>query len=120
MFIRSGTFTNSENTCPEGIVAKPIEIDGDKVTLQIQLQPRSSANQWGRLVDKQWIQLRITSPPVDGAANKACLKIIAKRFKTAKSLVTIIKGEKSRYKTITVEAYDPEQLEAFLQEYPCD
>ncbi len=99
-------------------MAQPIEVVGNQIRLQIQVQPRSSSNQWGRLVDSQWIQLRITSPPVDGAANKACLKIIAKRFKTAKSLVSIIKGEKSRYKTITIEGFDPDRLKAFLDEYP--
>lgn len=98
-------------------MAKPIEVDGNKIRLQIQLQPRSSANQWGRIVDNQWIQLRITSPPVDGAANKTCLKLIAKRFKTASSRVAIINGEKSRYKTITIEGYDPERLKEFLAEY---
>ncbi len=99
-------------------MAKPIEVDRDQITLQIQVQPRSSSNKWGKLLDNQWIQLRITSPPVDGAANKAVLKLIAKRFKTAKSMVTIIKGEKSRYKTITIKAYDPQRLQEFLKEYP--
>ncbi|MBT4087316.1 MAG: YggU family protein [Deltaproteobacteria bacterium] len=99
-------------------MTKPIEVDGNQITLQIQVQPRSSSNKWGRLVDNQWIQLRITSPPVDGAANKTCLKLIAKRFKTAKSMVSIIKGEKSRYKTITIKGYDAERLRAFLIEYP--
>ncbi|MBU2648178.1 DUF167 domain-containing protein [bacterium] len=99
-------------------MAKPYEIDGNKLRLQIQVQPRSSSNQWGRVVDHQWIQLRITSAPVDGAANKSCLKLIAKRFKTAKSMVNIVRGEKSRYKTITIEGCDPERLQAFLDDYP--
>ncbi len=99
-------------------MAKPIEVGESQITLQIRVQPRSSSNKWGQLVDGQWIQLRITSPPVDGAANKAVLKLIAKRFKTAKSMVTIIKGEKSRYKTITIQGYDPQRLQEFLKEYP--
>lgn len=98
-------------------VIKPILIDGNNVTLRIQVQPRSSAVKWGKLVDNLWIQLRITSPPVDGAANKMCLKVIAKRFKTAKSNVRIIKGEKSRYKTFVAEACDPEQIKSFSHEY---
>ncbi len=97
---------------------KPFSVEGNNITLRVQVQPRSSSIQWGRLVDNQWIQLRITSPPVDGAANKMCLKIIAKRFKTAKSKVRIIKGEKSRYKTIAAEDCDPEKLKSFALEYP--
>lgn len=97
---------------------KPMTIDGDTITLRLYVQPRSSSIQWGRLVDNQWIQLRITSPPVDGAANKMCLKTVAKRFKTAKSNVRIIRGEKSRYKIIVAEHCDPGRLKSFTLEYP--
>lgn len=97
---------------------KPFSIEGNNITLRVQVQPRSSSVQWGRLVDNQWIQLRITSPPVDGAANKMCVKIIAKRFKTAKSRVRILKGEKSRFKTIEAVDCDPDRLASFRLEYP--
>ena len=98
--------------------AKPIVIEGNRLTLRVQVQPRSSSIQWGRLVDNQWIQLRITSPPVDGAANKMCLKIIAKRFKTAKTKVRIVKGEKSRYKTFVAEDCESALLKSFALAYP--
>ena len=96
---------------------KPFSIDGNTITIRVQVQPRSSSIRWGGLLDNQWIQLRITSPPVDGEANKMCLKVIAKRFKTAKSNVRIIKGEKNRYKTIVVVDCDPERLSSFTLEY---
>lgn len=96
---------------------QPFTVEGNRIILRIQVQPRSSSVQWGRLVDGQWIQLRITSPPVEGAANKMCLKIIAKQFKTAKSNVRILRGEKSRYKTIIVEDCDPDRLKSFVSEY---
>jgi len=97
---------------------KPIEVSGNQLTLRIQVQPRSSSVKWGSLVDNQWIQLRITSPPVDGAANKMCLKVIGKRFKTARSNIRITRGEKSRYKTVVAEGCDPDRLKAFLDDYP--
>jgi len=96
---------------------QPIAVTGNRITLRIQVQPRSSSVQWGKLVDNQWIQLRITSPPVDGAANKMCLKVLARQFRTAKSNVRIIRGEKSRYKTIVVEECDPAELEKFVRKY---
>ncbi|MCP4752822.1 MAG: DUF167 domain-containing protein [Proteobacteria bacterium] len=92
-----------------------IEVEGNRFRLQVQVQPRSSSTGWGDLVDRERIRLKTTSPPVDGAANKACIKFIAKEFKTAKSLVGIVKGEKSRYKTFLVENYDQKRLKEFMK-----
>ncbi len=94
-----------------------IQFDDKQLRLQVQVQSRSSKNSWGRLFQdgsKEWIQLKITSPPVDGAANKACIKVIAKEFKTAKSNVKIVQGEKSRYKVFQVRDYSREKLQEFL------
>lgn len=96
----------------------PYSIDGDRITVRVHVQPRSSSVQWGKTIDNEWIQLRITAPPVDGAANKMCRKVVAARFKTAKSNVRIVQGEKSRYKTIVAEACDPVRLASFQQAYP--
>ncbi len=100
------------------MVANVIQIKDNQLRLQVHVQPRSSKNAWGRLFkdgDNEWIQLKITSPPVDGAANKACIKVIAKEFKTAKSNVQIVQGEKSRYKVFWVSDYNGEKLQEFLK-----
>ncbi len=98
-----------------------IRVEKEGIKLQVQVQPRHSKNEWGRLIyndNRQWIQLKVTSPPVDGAANKACIKFISKQFKTAKSNISIIQGEKSRYKVFFVREYDEDKLREFKQAYP--
>ncbi len=100
------------------MVATAIQVKEDELRLQVHVQPRSSKNSWGRLSNdgnKEWIQLKITSPPVDGAANKACIKVISKEFKTAKSNVRIVQGEKSRYKVFQIRGYSEEKLQEFLK-----
>ena len=85
--------------------------------IQVQVQPRSSKSKWGKVVGQEWIQLKVTAPPVDGAANKACVKMIAAEFKTAKTKVSLIKGEKSRYKIFQVNDFSPAALEKFLEQF---
>ncbi|TNF45434.1 DUF167 domain-containing protein [bacterium] len=47
--------------------------------------------------------VRLTSPPVDGAANKALLKLISKKMRIAKTRVRIVSGERSREKILEIE-----------------
>jgi uncharacterized protein (TIGR00251 family) len=48
------------------------------------------------------LKVRLTSPPVEDAANKLCMEFLAKLLGVAKSRVSIIAGAKSRHKTIKV------------------
>ena len=48
------------------------------------------------------LKIRLTSPPVDGAANKLCREFLAGLFKVPKSAVEIISGETSRHKRVRI------------------
>ncbi len=50
-----------------------------------------------------FLKLYITAPAVDGKANKALIGFLSKHFKVSKSKIEIIKGLKSRHKTINIE-----------------
>ncbi|MDD3375377.1 MAG: DUF167 domain-containing protein [Candidatus Omnitrophica bacterium] len=45
----------------------------------------------------------LSAPAVDGKANKALVAFLAKHFKISKGKIEIIKGLKSRNKTIMIE-----------------
>ena len=47
-------------------------------------------------------KIYLTQIPEDGKANKALLKALAEHLHTAKSNISIIKGEKSREKVIEI------------------
>ncbi len=70
--------------------------------LQIYVQPRSSKNKMVGL-QGDMLKLKLTSPPVDGAANKCCCELLSKLFDIAKSRVILISGEKSRKKRILLQ-----------------
>jgi uncharacterized protein len=47
--------------------------------------------------------VRLSAPPVEGAANQALIELFAKLFDRPKRAVRIVSGEKSRAKRIAVD-----------------
>lgn len=72
------------------------------LVLQIYLQPKAAKDVIVGLHDGE-LKVTITAPPVDGQANRHLVKFLSKQFKTAKSQITIEKGELSRHKQVRIE-----------------
>jgi uncharacterized protein (TIGR00251 family) len=47
--------------------------------------------------------VRLTAPPVEGRANEALRKLIAKRLGVAKGRVTVVRGARARDKVVRIE-----------------
>jgi uncharacterized protein len=78
-------------------------------TFAIKVHPRARKNAIsGELGDA--LKLSLTSPPVDGRANDACVEFISKLLKVARSSVTIAAGQTSRRKVIRVTGLDAEEV----------
>ena len=76
-------------------------VNPDDIVLTLQIQPRASKNEVCGIQDHA-LKIRLTSPPVDGAANKLCREFLARLFKVPKSAVEIISGETSRHKRVRI------------------
>jgi uncharacterized protein (TIGR00251 family) len=50
------------------------------------------------------LKLKVTAPPVGGAANKMCVKFLAKRLSVSPSALEIISGQGSRTKKILLKS----------------
>jgi len=46
--------------------------------------------------------VRVTAPPVDGQANEAVVRLLAKRLKVGRRSVTIVQGVHSRRKVVEI------------------
>lgn len=55
---------------------------------------------------KDFLKVRLTTPPVEGRANKALAKFLGKVLRVAPSRVRILRGESSREKLVLVEGID--------------
>jgi len=69
---------------------------------KIHVQPNAKKTEAAGYYDENILKIRISSPPVDGAANKEVIKFISKKLKISKSYVKILSGEKGRDKTIEI------------------
>ena len=56
------------------------------------------------------LQARVSAPPVDGKANRALCRMIAKRLGVAPSRVSVVRGERSRDKLVRIEGADAATL----------
>jgi len=72
------------------------------VTLAIRGQPRSSRDEIIADPTSDQLKVRITAPPVNSVANKAMLNFIAKSMRLPPRTTSLIRGEKSRNKTVLV------------------
>ena len=77
----------------------------DGIQFSAIIQPRSSKNKICGLRGES-LKIRLTSPPVDGAANKMCVKLLAKQLSIAPSQIIIVSGQKGRNKIIRIEGMD--------------
>jgi len=60
------------------------------------------------------LRIRLTARPVEGAANRQCIKFLAKRLHIAKSRITILRGEHAREKVLYLEGIRRDDLRGVL------
>ncbi len=58
------------------------------------------------------LKVRLGSPPVDGAANKELIACLSKFFKVSKSSISIVSGQLSRNKRVSMAGITPEKVMA--------
>jgi uncharacterized protein (TIGR00251 family) len=88
-------------------------VNGDGIVLNLHIQPRASKNEVCG-VQGDALKIRLTSPPVDGAANKLCREFLAGLFHVPKSAVEILSGETSRHKRVKITDSDTARLQLIL------
>ncbi len=67
--------------------------------LSVRVQPKASRNAI-QGVHGEALKIALTAPPVDGAANKACIAFVAKKLGLPKSAVAILSGKTNRNKRL--------------------
>ncbi len=88
-----------------------VEARDGAVRFPVRVSPRASRDAVGGVHDGA-LRVRVTAPPVDGAANAAIQRLIARRLGVAKGSVRIVAGETSKTKTIEVDGVSPDAVRA--------
>lgn len=81
------------------------------VRFTVRVQPRASRSTIEG-VHGDALRVRLSAPPVDGAANEALVELLAKALGVAKRDVRIVGGASSRSKVIEVEGVGSAQVRA--------
>jgi uncharacterized protein (TIGR00251 family) len=83
------------------------------ITLKVRLQPRASRDGIEGMHGDA-LKVKVTAPPVEGKANKAVKKLLAKQLGIALSQVEIIAGERSREKLLRISGISRAEMEKAL------
>lgn len=59
--------------------------------------------------------IRLTAPPVEGAANAALCRLVARRARVTARRVTIVRGEASRDQVVRVEGIADDELRRLMK-----
>lgn len=91
---------------------KPIAVNEKGAVIHLYIQPKSSKNEAIGLYNNSF-KLKIKAPPVDGAANKECVKFLSKALKISKSSISILSGETGRQKKIFINKPSNQTVKEF-------
>ncbi len=82
-----------------------IEDREDGVILKVKIIPGSSRNALTHPIGDKLV-IKLTSPPVEGKANKLLMKFLGKKLGVAPSSISIVRGVASREKILFIAGPD--------------
>ncbi|MGV8073178.1 MAG: DUF167 domain-containing protein [Syntrophobacteraceae bacterium] len=84
-------------------------VDGS--ILDVYVQPRAGKTELAGIHEGK-LKIRLSAPPVEGEANKECIRFLSKLIGMPKSAIEIIQGHKSRHKKVLIHGASPGDLQA--------
>lgn len=83
-----------------------------RITVRVIPRSRRNVIEW----DGGVLKVRLTAPPVDGAANEALLDLLAEKLGMPRRALSIIQGATSRQKVVELARLKAEELEKKLSQ----
>lgn len=85
-----------------------------RARISVKVKPRASRDALEGWQDDALV-VRLTSPPVEGAANTSLIRLLARKTGLARSRIRIVSGEKGRTKVLEFTGVDPDDLRERLK-----
>jgi uncharacterized protein len=105
----------SSGRCGDAVsVASYLRAQSDGVWIQVKLQPRAATS---GIVGPHGgeLRIRVTAPPVDAAANRALINLLALKLDCSRSQIELVRGHTSRHKVLRIVGVAIDQIHARLQ-----
>jgi uncharacterized protein len=89
-------------------------IKDGRIVFSIKVLPRASRSE---IVGEQngLLRVKVSAPPVDGAANEELVRLFAKQFNVPRRAISIVGGESKRLKRVSIQGLTVEQLQLVTQ-----
>jgi uncharacterized protein len=87
----------------------PITSSPSGIRLNLRVQPRASRDEIAGIAGDA-IRVRLTAPPVAGAANDALLRFLAARLEIPRSALTLVSGHTARTKVVALNGVSAEEV----------
>lgn len=85
----------------------------EATTLRVRVQPRAS-----RQAILGWrddvLRIAVTAPPLEGEANEAVRRLLARTLRVAPSAISVVQGERGRDKVVRVQGVTSSALRSRL------
>jgi len=72
----------------------------------VKVEPRSSQKGIAGVMDNNVLKVKLTSPPVKGAANEQLIEVIAEKLKVKRSQVKVIRGQALKRKVVEISGVE--------------
>lgn len=89
-------------------------IEGASVTFWLKVKPRARREALS-LDSSGELRLEVTAPPVEGQANRASVRYLARALRLPEACVTVLRGEKARRKLVRITGRTAEATVSALQ-----
>lgn len=76
------------------------------ITIEVKVEPRSSQKGIAGVMDNNVLKVKLTSPPVEGAANEQLIEVLAEELKVKRSQVRVIRGQSSKRKVVEISGIE--------------
>jgi uncharacterized protein (TIGR00251 family) len=83
------------------------------LTFAVSIMPRASRSEFAGEYNGA-LRVRIAAPPVEGAANRELIRLLAKTFKLPQDAIDIISGARSKSKIVRLRGADAAKLEQLI------
>ena len=92
--------------------APPTTAANPPLLISVRVVPRAHHEDIAR--EGEGLRVRVTAPPVEGAANDAVIALLARSLKLPKGSVALVRGASARTKTIAVQGISANEVWARL------
>lgn len=92
---------------------EPLREEHGRLLVPLRVTPRAASDELS--FDGTGLRVRVTAPPVKGAANAAIIALLARRLHVPKSSITLVRGASAREKLVAIEGIAAAELRARLE-----